>query len=210
MKKTSYFYLIMTILFSLLGCCSPEEAQPQPEPQKKYSYTVNITNASDFSGCTFEYIFYVDGEKEDVQSTADSCVTFTTLKEGSVKVDVTAKNSSGKVVGNRIGKTCYATTSVLLPFEEVAVLDSISILTPESYVYEGESVKLTIKALYSDGSDRDVTTSAFYTSDDSSILTVSNIGEVIGVKKGIATIKVTYTCEGVTKEDSINFEVLDK
>ena len=210
MKKTSYFYLIMTILFSLLGCCSPEEAQPQPEPQKKYSYTVNITNASDFSGCTFEYIFYVDGEKEDVQSTADSCVTFTTLKEGSVKVDVTAKNSSGKVVGNRIGKTCYATTSVLLPFEEVAVLDSISILTPESYVYEGESVKLTIKALYSDGSDRDVTTSAFYTSDDSSILTVSNIGEVTGVKKGIATIKVTYTCEGVTKEDSINFEVLDK
>ena len=37
--------------------------------------------------------------------------------------------------------------------------------------------------------------------DDSSILTVSNIGEVTGVKKGIATIKVTYTCEGVTKED---------
>ena len=210
MKKASYFYLVLTILFVLLGCCTPEESQPQPEPQKKYSYTVNITNAVDFPECTFEYIFYVDGKEEDLKSTGDSCVTFTTLKEGSVKVDIIAKNSSGKVIGNRIGKVCSSTTGVVLPFEEVAVLDSISILTPESYVYEGESVKLTIKALFSDGNDRDVTTSAFYTTDDSSILTVSNIGEVTGVKKGIATIKVTYTCEGVTKEDSINFEVLDK
>ncbi len=210
MKKASYFYLVLTILFVLLGCCMPEESQPQPEPQKKYSYTVNITNAVDFPECTFEYIFYVDGKEEDLKSTGDSCVTFTTLKEGSVKVDIIAKNSSGKVIGNRIGKVCSSTTGVVLPFEEVAVLESISILTPESYVYEKGLVKLTIKALFSDGNDRDVTTSAFYTTDDSSILTVSNIGEVTGVKKGIATIKVTYTCEGVTKEDSINFEVLDK
>ena len=210
MKKASYFYLVLTILFVLLGCCMPEESQPQPEPQKKYSYTVNITNAVDFPECTFEYIFYVDGKEEDLKSTGDSCVTFTTLKEGSVKVDIIAKNSSGKVIGNRIGKVCSSTTGVVLPFEEVAVLESISILTPESYVYEEGAVKLTIKALFSDGNDRDVTTSAFYTTDDSSILTVSNIGEVTGVKKGIATIKVTYTCEGVTKEDSINFEVLDK
>ena len=72
MKKASYFYLVLTILFVLLGCCMPEESQPQPEPQKKYSYTVNITNAVDFPECTFEYIFYVDGKEDGRTETAIS------------------------------------------------------------------------------------------------------------------------------------------
>ena len=213
MKKTSYFYLVLTMLFSFLSC-SPEVSQPQPESPKEYSYTVNITNASDFSGCTFEYIFYVDSEKEDVKTTVDSSVTFKTSKEGSVKVDITAKNSSGKVIGNRIGKTCYSMTSVLLPFEEVAVLESISVSASELYVYEAEAVNepktvnLKVMAKYSDGSNKDVTTTAFYTSTDTSILTVSNSGVVTGVKKGICAVKVTYTYEGVTKEDSVNIKVL--
>ncbi|MBR2316839.1 MAG: chitobiase/beta-hexosaminidase C-terminal domain-containing protein, partial [Spirochaetales bacterium] len=78
----------------------------------------------------------------------------------------------------------------------------------QAYVYEGKTVNLTVKAKYSDDTEKDVTSSAFYTSNDSTILTVDESGVITGVAKGTCSIKITYTEDGVTKEKSVNFEVL--
>lgn len=214
MKKLNFYNLILVVLMGLFVCCTTEidntDNNKNQEPEKK-SYMVSISNVDQFSGCTFEYTFYVDGEKATEKKTADSSFIFETTSEEKVTVDIVAKDSNGEIKGSRYGRTCYTKTDITLEITSVTekvTLKDISVLHSQAYVYEGKTVNLTVKAKYSDDTEKDVTSSAFYTSNDSTILTVDESGIITGVAKGTCSIKITYTEEGVTKEKSVNFEVL--
>lgn len=214
MKKLNFYNLILVVLMGLFVCCTTEidntDNNKNQEPEKK-SYMVSISNVDQFSGCTFEYTFYVDGEKATEKKTADSSFIFETTSEEKVTVDIVAKDSNGEIKGSRYGRTCYTKTDITLEITSVTekvTLKDISVLHSQAYVYEGKTVNLTVKAKYSDDTEKDVTSSAFYTSNDSTILTVDESGVITGVAKGTCSIKITYTEEGVTKEKSVNFEVL--
>lgn len=214
MKKLNFYNLILVVLMGLFVCCTTEidntDNNKNQEPEKK-SYMVSISNVDQFSGCTFEYTFYVDGEKTTEKKTADSSFIFETTSEEKVTVDIVAKDSNGEIKGSRYGRTCYTKTDITLEITSVTekvTLKDISVLHSQAYVYEGKTVNLTVKAKYSDDTEKDVTSSAFYTSNDSTILTVDESGVITGVAKGTCSIKITYTEEGVTKEKSVNFEVL--
>ncbi len=70
-------------------------------------------------------------------------------------------------------------------------LTSIEISPPNPSLATGTSLPVVITAVYSDGSTRDVSSSATVTSSDTSILTVSG-ATLTGVKAGTATITATY------------------
>jgi len=58
---------------------------------------------------------------------------------------------------------------------------------------KGASAQFTATAMYSDGSTRDVTSTATWATSDSTIATVTAVGVVTGVTDGTASITVTYS-----------------
>lgn len=71
-------------------------------------------------------------------------------------------------------------------------------------------MQLTVQAIFSDGSEKEVTSQAVFTSSDSAVLSVSSSGEVKGLNKGTCTVTASYTDDGITEESSIDFEVFGK
>lgn len=216
MKKIN---LILVALLAIFFGCTTEidnTGGNDSNETKEYSYTVSIDNASEFAGCTFEYRFYLDGNSADTKKTPDSSVTFTTEKLGEVKVDVIALDNAGNVKGERLGKICLANTNTDFILskksgaDEDASLESIEVLADDSNLYVKEKCSLTVKAKFSDGTEKDVTSSASFRAADETILSVSSSGEVQGLKKGTCTVTVSYTENGTTKETSINFEIFNE
>lgn len=216
MKKIN---LILVALLAIFFGCTTEidnTGGNDSNETKKYSYTVSIDNASEFSGCTFEYKFYLDGNLADTKKTPDSSVIFTTEKLGEVKVDVAALDNAGNVKGERLGKICLANTNTGFILskksgaDEDASLESIEVLADNSNLYVKEKIQLTVKAKFSDGTEKDVTSSAVFNAADTTILSVSSSGEVQGLKKGTCTVTVSYTENGTTKENSIDFEIFNE
>lgn len=180
MKKIN---LILVALLAIFFGCTTEidnTGGNDSNETKKYSYTVSIDNASEFSGCTFEYRFYLDGNLADTKKTPDSSVIFTTEKLGEVKVDVAALDNVGNVKGERLGKICSEngrTDFRLLKksgADEDASLESIEVLADDSNLYVKEKCSLTVKAKFSDGTEKDVTSSAVFNAADTTILSVSS------------------------------------
>lgn len=58
-------------------------------------------------------------------------------------------------------------------------------------------------------SDGTKVNNATWESDNSSIVSVDNDGNVTALKAGTATIKATYTAGGVEKNDSVSITVTD-
>lgn len=216
MKKINVaFGILCTLLAIFIGCTVEINNNSKNNIEtKQYSYMVRIENVSDFNGCTFEYTFYLDDEKVETKTTADSIVVFTTENPGLVKVDIIAYDSGNDVKGERLGKICYENTDLKLSKksngDEKPTLQSIEILADNSNIYVDETVQLTVKAKFSDGSEKDVTSEALFDVSDSTVLSVSPSGAVKGFKKGTCTVTVSYAENGRTEEDSTNFEVFDK
>ena len=213
MKKLNLFNLILTVLLALFVGCTTEidNTDNNKKEAVEYSYKINITNAKDFIGCTYEYTFYIDSEFDSTKETTSSNITFTTKSAGKVTVDVNAKDANGNVIGSKSGQKCFPQTDFSLQTSSKPAkreLKEIMVSRSESYVYERNDVQLAVKAKYSDNSEADVTSAALYTSNDTSILAVSNAGVVTGVKKGTCAVKVSYTEEGISKEQSVDFNVL--
>lgn len=216
MKKIN---LILVALLAIFFGCTTEidnTGGNDSNETKKYSYTVSIDNASEFSGCTFEYKFYLDGNLAYTKKTPDSSVIFETEKLGEVKVDVIALDNAGNVKGERLGKICLANTNTGFILskksgaDEDASLESIEVLADDSNLYVKEKIQLTVKAKFSDGTEKDVTSSAVFSVADTTILSVSSSGEVQGLKKGTCTVTLSYTGNGTTKENSIDFEIFNE
>ena len=213
MKKINLALVVLLAIF--IGCTTEvnnTDNGNNNETTKKYSYTVSIDNASDFSGCTFEYKFYLDNEVAETKKTADSSVVFITEKSGLVKVDVKAFDNAGNVKGYRSDRTCLQdgkTDFILIKTgsDEKVSLVSIEVSALDTRLNVKKNIQLTVKAKYSDGKEKDVTSAATFSAEDSSVLSVSSSGEVTGLKKGKSKVNISYTENGTTEKDSIEFEI---
>ncbi|MCH5150561.1 MAG: Ig-like domain-containing protein [Spirochaetales bacterium] len=211
-----YILILYTLLTIFIGCTTEinNSSGSNDNNTKKYSYTVRIDNASDFDGCTFEYTFYLDGEVVKTEKTTNSSTVFTTENPGKVKVDIVIYDGSD-IIGERLGKDCnVGNTDVIIAKKtadgEKPTLASIEVLADDSNIYVDQTMQLTVQAIFSDGSEKEVTSQAVFTPSDSAVLSVSSSGEVKGLNKGTCTVTASYTDDGITEESSINFEVFGK
>lgn len=135
------------------------------------------------------YAIYSSGEEVNVtrdkqttyRSSSDSVVT---VKSGMVKA------------GKKVGK---ATITVTYQGKKLTIPVNVSKTTVKKLEASAESVQLAIDdteqieltAVFSDGSTKDVTSQAYWTTDDSTVATV-DAGEIVGISSGLAEIKARY------------------
>ena len=91
--------------------------------------------------------------------------------------------------GLGIGGFNYVTVSVA---STTLTLQSVSTAPASVTVGVGKSTQLAATAAYSDGSSRDVTTQASWSSSDATKVRISNLGVVTGVASGTATVTAQY------------------
>lgn len=133
---------------------------------------------------------YADGTTKDITSTA----TWTSSDESIAYV------RKGTITGYKAGTaTITATygsksTTVSVDVDQTTKLD---VDEQSIFLRLNASQQLTLTATYNDGSTKDVTSSATWTSSDSSIAYVSK-GKISGYKTGSATITATYSNKSVT------------
>jgi outer membrane protein assembly factor BamB len=105
-----------------------------------------------------------------------------------------AASGSGFVVGG----FNYAPVTVV---QSIATLQSIAITPGAITVGLGKSVQLTARGTYSDGSVRDLTAVASWSTTDASKVAVNASGNVSGIASGSATITAQY--QGVSVDTTI-------
>jgi uncharacterized protein YjdB len=111
-------------------------------------------------------------------------------------------SSTGLITGKAIGVTTVRVTysgksqSVTVNVREPDLV-MLSVNPDSINIRRGDTNQLIATARYSDGSFKNVTSKATYTSRNTSIATVSNTGLVRGVTKGSTTITVGYENKSV-------------
>ena len=145
---------------------------------------------------------YDDGSKKNISSsvnwtysdatiaTVSSTGTVTGVKAGTVTITATSGAKSGSV-------SLTVTTPI--------TLSSVAVTASTSTVPIGGKVQLTANEVYSDGSKKDVTKTATWTSGTATVATVDANGQVTAVKVG--TVVITATSGG--KSGTVNLTVTD-
>lgn len=104
----------------------------------------------------------------------------TAVGEGSTAITVSYEGKSASV-------PVTVTTTPVDP-----VLTSISVSPDSAALKVGKDAQLAVTALYSDGSKKDVTSDADYSTANPSIATVSDTGKVTALGKGETTVTASY------------------
>ncbi|RNB85850.1 hypothetical protein EDM56_17780 [Brevibacillus fluminis] len=142
------------------------------------------------------YAVYQDGSREDITKN-DETTYRSSLKS---KVDV----AEGKVTTN--SGTGVATLTVIFQEKRLRIPVTISKTKVEKLTFEKtdialepeESVELKVNALLFDGSKKDVSELATWSTEDDDIITLDENGKVTAIASGTATIQAVYG--GVTAE----------
>ena len=146
---------------------------------------------------------YSDGTDSDV---SDS-VTWVSADTDTATVD-----AAGLLTGAKVGNTTVMATKDDVTSNTVnvtvtdAVIDSIQVVPPEVSVAKGQTQQLTARAMYSDGTDSDVTDSVTWASADTDTATVDAAGLLTGAKVGNTTVMATK--DDVTS-NTVNVTVTD-
>ncbi|HET6818277.1 MAG TPA: Ig-like domain-containing protein [Mycobacteriales bacterium] len=155
------------------------------------SVTLSPTNPSVTAGGTQAFVataHYDDGSTTDVTSQATWSSSDPTV------ATVTAGTATGKAQGAATITATYhgvqggTTLTVAAP-----TLTSFAVTPSTANVAKGATTKLTATGTYSDGSTKDLSDSAAWATDTSSVATVDTHGVVTGVSQGgPATISATF------------------
>ncbi|AEM79928.1 S8 family serine peptidase [Thermoanaerobacter wiegelii] len=106
--------------------------------------------------------------------------------------DYTMGVVKGLSKGSTVLTAVYNNSALNVPITVTdPVLENIQVQPSSIEIKVGETTQIEVTANYSDGTTKDVTKDATYTSQDSSIATV-NQGLVKGVKAGSTTIEISY------------------
>jgi len=81
------------------------------------------------------------------------------------------------------------------PSENDPTLVELSVEPEESLLKTGDNLSLTVRAKFSDGSERDVTAYAKFTSTDETVASVDQVGNVSGVGPGAGAITAWYSSQ---------------
>nr|WP_238480802.1 Ig-like domain-containing protein [Desulforadius tongensis] len=132
---------------------------------------------------------YSDGSTKDITGEAE----YTSSDTGITTVSVNGL-VSGITPGSAAVTITYEGKSVTVPVTVNAAitLQSITVTPNPVVIDEGNTAALSVLANYSDGSTKDITDEAEYTSDNSAIATVNTSGLVTGITPGTTTVTVSY------------------
>ncbi|WP_282250387.1 Ig-like domain-containing protein [Vibrio campbellii] len=146
---------------------------------------------------------YSDGTNSDV---SDS-VTWVSADTDTATVD-----AAGLLTGAKVGNTTVMATKDDVTSNTVnvtvtdAVIDSIQVTPSPVNIAKGQTQPLTARAIYSDGSDSDVSDSVTWASADTDTATVDAAGLLTGAKVGNTTVMATK--DDVTS-NTVNVTVTD-
>ncbi len=138
---------------------------------------------------------YSNGSSSTVTSSATYSSGNTTVATVSSGGKITAKNAGSTTITVKYGGfTKYVSVYVYEP----VYLTSISVSPASVDIQRGDTKQLAVTAIFSDGTSETVTSSASYSSSNTTVATVSTGGLVTGKAIGTATITVTYSGKTAT------------
>lgn len=183
-----------------------EDGQPRDG-----NYSMNETAAALMvkasANGTLSYQWYKNSEKSITGATAISGATSDSYIPSTTTEGVTYYYC---VVTNTLNGTTKTKTSDIATVtvaEVIATPVSVEILNKtDNSITTGNSKKYSVTVTLSDGTK---VNNATWESDNSSIVSVNNDGNVTALKAGTATITATYTAGGVEKNDSVSITVTD-
>ena len=183
-----------------------EDGQP-----KDGNYSMNETAAALMvrasANGTLSYQWYKNSEKSITGATAISGATSDSYVPSTTTVGVTYYYCKVTNTLNGTTKTNNSGIATVTVAKVIATPVSVVISNKtENSITTGNTKKYSVTVTLSDGTK---VNNATWESDNSSIVSVDNEGNVTALKAGTATITATYTAGGVEKNDSVSITVTD-
>lgn len=152
---------------------------------------------------------YSDGQQGDITdratwSIANPLVGTLTASGASVSVKAVAGSGSTTVTAALDGRSASATFSAI-----GAVLETLAIAPGDITLANGRSQTFTVTGTYSDGTSRDLTSSALWATTDAAVAQV-DLGSVVAMAStGTATVSATFEGQTVSVRVTAGAPVLD-
>ncbi len=163
------------------------------------SISLSPTNPSVLAGNTLQLTAtgtYADGTTSDVSSsviwTSSNPALLTISSTGVATAFSTASPATSTVTATFGGaSTSFSVTVLPAGSGSGAVLSSITITPTSSRIAAGGTQQLTATGLYADGTSKDLTSTAVWTSTQPSTAIVNNLGLVTAVSPGLVSIQAS-------------------
>lgn len=183
-----------------------EDGQPKDGNYSKDETAAALMVRASANG-TLSYQWYKNSEKSITGATAISGATSNSYVPSTTTEGVTYYYCVVTNTFNGTTKTNNSGIATVTVAEVIATPVSVEISNKtENSIITGNTKKYSVTVTLSDGTK---VNNATWESNDSSIVSVDNDGNVTALKAGTATIKATYTAGGVEKNDSVSITVTD-
>ena len=183
-----------------------EDGQPKDGNYSKDETAAALMVKASANG-TLSYQWYKNSEKSITGAevipgaTSDSYVPSTTTLGVTYYYCKVTNTLNGTTKTNNSGIATVTVAKVIATPVSVVISNKT-----ENSITTGNSKKYSVTVTLSDGTK---VNNATWESNDSSIVSVDNDGNVTALKAGTATITATYTAGGVEKNDSVSITVTD-
>ena len=183
-----------------------EDGQPKDGNYSKDETAAALMVKASANG-TLSYQWYKNSTKSTTGATAisgaisDSYVPSTTTEGVTYYYCVVTNTLNGTTKTNNSGIATVTVAKVIATPVSVVISNKT-----ENSITTGNTKKYSVTVTLSDGTK---VNNATWESDNSSIVSVDNEGNVTAHKAGTATITATYTAGGVEKNDSVSITVTD-
>lgn len=183
-----------------------EDGQPKDGNYSKDETAAALMVRASANG-TLSYQWYKNSTKSTTGATAISGATSDSYVPSTTTVGVTYYYCKVTNTLNGTTKTNNSGIATVTVAKVIATPVSVVISNKtENSITTGNTKKYSVTVTLSDGTK---VNNATWESDNSSIVSVNNDGNVTALKAGTATIKATYTAGGVEKNDSVSITVTD-
>ena len=183
-----------------------EDGQPKDGNYSKDETAAALMVRASANG-TLSYQWYKNSTKSTTGATAISGATFDSYVPSTTTEGVTYYYCVVTNTLNGTTKTYNSGIATVTVKNVIATPVSVEISNKtENSITAGNTKKYSVTVTLSDGTK---VNNATWESDNSSIVSVNNDGNVTALKAGTATITATYTAGGVEKNDSVSITVTD-
>ena len=183
-----------------------EDGQPKDGNYSKDETAAALMVKASANG-TLSYQWYKNSTKSTTGATAISGATFDSYVPSTTTEGVTYYYCKVTNTLNGTTKTNNSGIATVTVAKVIATPVSVVISNKtENSITTGNTKKYSVTVTLSDGTK---VYNATWESDNSSIVSVNNDGNVTALKAGTATITATYTAGGVEKNDSVSITVTD-
>ncbi len=197
-----FFFFSLSLLILLTSCggggtTGGSTPTPTPTPVSLTSIAVTPAAPTVVAGATQQFTatgHYSDGSTKDLTSTAtwsSSATTVATIAASGLATSITQGSTTISAVSGDI--TGSTTLTVSAPPVPPASLTSITVNPATPSVALGLSQQFSAKGTYSDGSTKDLSAVAAWSSSPTGIATLSSSGLASSIAQGATTVSATLT-----------------